>query len=318
MVERQPRALPAVERKQIKARLESNEFIEQAPAAVNAHLMDQGVYPGSVSTRYRVPHEHDEVFERRRQAVQQAAHKKPELITTRPNEIWSWHITKLHRPQKWTHHFLYVILDILFRYVVGWTLARTENAALSTQPMNETIVRQGIINGQLTINAHRESPMIAKPAVHLLADPRSHQATFSISHEQPQSLQREPVPHLQVTARLSRLVRQFESSNSFVWPTSVACPSIEDSGRCRYLPFLPLTSPLVDCSQLMTRTPDLSVSKLQQIRSASHSSSSRQTEMSSLPHRSNMGPVNQAANSPVAVPSGFSSGVRPICIPTER
>jgi putative transposase len=165
----QPRALSEVERKQIKATLESEEFIDQAPASVYAHLLDQGVYLGSVSTMYRVLHEHDEVRERRRQATH-PAHKKPELIATKPNEIWSWDITKLHGPEKWTYYYLYVILDIWSRYVVGWMLARAENAQLSTRLMNESIAKEGIEKGQLTIHADRGSPMIAKPVVHLLAD----------------------------------------------------------------------------------------------------------------------------------------------------
>jgi putative transposase len=155
-----------VERKQIKATLEFEEFIDEAPAVTYAKLLDQGVYLGSVSTMYRVLHEYDEVRERRRQAT----HKKPELIATRPNEIWSWDITKLHGPEKWTYSYLYVILDIWSRYVTGWMLASAENAALSMRLMNESIAKQGIVKGQLTIHTDRGSPMIAKPVVHLLAD----------------------------------------------------------------------------------------------------------------------------------------------------
>ncbi|MHB2029908.1 MAG: DDE-type integrase/transposase/recombinase [Acidimicrobiales bacterium] len=152
----QPRALSEVERKQIKATLESEEFIDEAPASAYAKLLDQGVYLGSVSTMYRVLHEHDEVRERRRQATH-PAHKKPELIATKPNEIWSWDITKLHGPEKWTYYYLYVILDIWSRYVTGWMLARCENAQLSTRLMNESIAKQGIVNGQLTIHADSQN-----------------------------------------------------------------------------------------------------------------------------------------------------------------
>jgi putative transposase len=158
-----------VERKQIRVTLESDEFVDEAPASVYAKLLDQGVYLGSVSTMYRVLGEHDEVRERRRQATH-PAHKKPELIATRPNEIWSWDITKLHGPEKWTYYYLYVILDIWSRYVTGWMLARCESAQLSTRLMNESIAKQGVVKGQLTLHADRGSPMIAKPVVHLLAD----------------------------------------------------------------------------------------------------------------------------------------------------
>ena len=121
----QPRALTPVERKQIKAVLESDEHVDEAPATVYAKLLDQGIYLVSVSTMYRVLHDDDEVRERRRQATH-PADKKPELIATRPNEIWSWDITKLLGPAKWTYFHLYVILDIFSRYVVGWMLARAK------------------------------------------------------------------------------------------------------------------------------------------------------------------------------------------------
>jgi len=123
----QPRALAAVWRKEIKSLLDSDEYIDEAPATVYAKLLDQGIYLGSVSTMYRILHEYDEVRERRRQATH-SAKKKPELIATRPNEIWSWDITKLHGPEKWTYYYLYVILDIFSRYAVGWMLARAERA----------------------------------------------------------------------------------------------------------------------------------------------------------------------------------------------
>jgi putative transposase len=165
----QPRALTPVERKEIKATLESNEFVDEAPATVYAKLLDQGTYLGSVSTMYRVLHEHDEVRERRRQATH-PAHKKPELIATTANSVWSWDITKLHGPEKWTYYYLYVILDIYSRYAVGWMLARAERAELSKRLINDTIVKQGVTKDQLTIHSDRGSPMIAKGVAHLLAD----------------------------------------------------------------------------------------------------------------------------------------------------
>jgi len=118
---------------------------------------------------YRVLHEHDEVRERRRQATH-PAHKKPELIATKANSVWSWDITKLHGPEKWTYYYLYVILDIYSRYAVGWMLARAERAELSKRLINDTIVKQGVTKDQLTIHSDRGSPMIAKGVAHLLAD----------------------------------------------------------------------------------------------------------------------------------------------------
>jgi putative transposase len=165
----QPRALSDVERKEVKRTLESDEFVDEAPATVYAKLLDQGTYLASVSTMYRVLHEDDEVRERRRQATH-PAHKKPELIANGPNEIWSWDITKLHGPEKWTYYYLYVILDIYSRYAVGWMLARAEQADLSKKLIKETILKQGVAKNQLTIHSDRGSPMIAKGVAHLLAD----------------------------------------------------------------------------------------------------------------------------------------------------
>ncbi len=165
----QPRALSVVERKDIKRVLDSDEFVDEAPATVYAKLLDQGTYLGSVSTMYRVLHEHDEVRERRRQATH-PAHKKPELIAEGPNQCWSWDITKLHGPEKWTYYYLYVILDIFSRYVVGWMLARAEWADLSKRLINDTVAKQGVARDQLTLHSDRGSPMIAKQVVHLLAD----------------------------------------------------------------------------------------------------------------------------------------------------
>ena len=165
----QPRALSEVERTELRRVLNSPEHVDEAPATVYAKLLDQGVYLGSVPTMYRVLRAHDEVHERRRQATHPAA-KKPELLATRPNEVYSWDITKLLGPVKWTYYYLYVILDIFSRYVPGWMLAHAENARLAEALLADTAAKQGIIPGQLTIHADRGSPMTAKPVAFLLAD----------------------------------------------------------------------------------------------------------------------------------------------------
>lgn len=105
----QPRALSDAERAELRATLNSPEHVDEAPATVYAKLLDDGVYLGSVSTMYRVLREHDEVRERRRHATHPAA-KKPELLASGPNEVWSWDITKLLGPAKWTYYYLYVII----------------------------------------------------------------------------------------------------------------------------------------------------------------------------------------------------------------
>jgi putative transposase len=165
----QPRALSEVERKELHRVLDSEEFVDEAPATVYAKLLDQGVYLASVSTMYRVLRDHDEVRERRRQATHPAA-KKPELLATRPNQVYSWDITKLAGPAKWTWFYLYVILDIYSRYVPGWLLAHAENAHLAEVLLADTAAKQHITSGQLTIHADRGSPMTAKPVAFLLAE----------------------------------------------------------------------------------------------------------------------------------------------------
>jgi putative transposase len=165
----QPRALSEVERKEVRAVLNSDEHVDEAPASVYAKLLDEGVYLASVSTMYRVLREHGEVGDRRRHATD-PARVKPELVATAPNQVFAWDITKLHGPTKWSYYYLYTVIDIFSRYVPGWMLARAENAQLAEALLEETILKHGIGRGQLTIHSDRGSPMIAKPVAHLLAD----------------------------------------------------------------------------------------------------------------------------------------------------
>jgi putative transposase len=165
----QPRALSEVERKEVLGVLHDPEHVDEAPATVYAKLLDAGIYLASVPTMYRVLRAHGEVGERRRQATHPAA-KKPELLATKPNQVYSWDITKLLGPVKWTYYYLYVILDIYSRYVPGWMLAHAENAKLAEALLADTVTKQNIKRGQLTIHADRGSPMVAKPVAFLLAD----------------------------------------------------------------------------------------------------------------------------------------------------
>ena len=165
----QPRALSPAERQSVRALLNSPEFVDKAPATVYHELLDEGVYLASVSTMYRILHAHDEVRERRRQATH-PARVKPELLATRPNEIWSWDITKLLGPAKWTYYYLYVILDIYSRYAVGWMLAERESAALAERLLADAIAKQRVDRDQLTIHADNGSSMASKPVAFLLAD----------------------------------------------------------------------------------------------------------------------------------------------------
>ena len=165
----QPRALTPVERAEVRAVLNSPEHVDKAPATVYHQLLDQGVYLASVSTMYRILREHDEVHERRRQAVH-PARVKPELVATTPNSCWSWDITKLLGPAKWTYYYLYVIVDIFSRYVVGWLLAEAESAGLAEKLLADSIAKHDIDRDTLTVHADRGSSMASKPVAFLLAD----------------------------------------------------------------------------------------------------------------------------------------------------
>ena len=165
----QPRALASAERAAILAALHSERFADTAPAEAWATLLDEGTYLGSVSTFYRVLRAAGESRERRQQAAHPAS-VKPELAAAGPNEVYSWDITKLHGPAKWTYYHLYVILDIFSRCAVGWMVATRESAVLAEKLIAATCAKQGISRGQLTIHADRGSSMTSKPVALLLAD----------------------------------------------------------------------------------------------------------------------------------------------------
>ena len=163
-----PRALARVER-QVILDLLHTRFIDEAPAQVHATLLDEGTYLCSPRTMYRLLDHAGEIKERRDQ-VRRPHYAAPELLATRPNEVWSWDITKLLGPAKWTYFYLYVILDIFSRYVVGWMLAPHESAALAERLIAETCAKQGILPGQLGLHADRGAAMRSKPVALLLAD----------------------------------------------------------------------------------------------------------------------------------------------------
>ena len=165
----QPRALAPAERAAILAALHAERFADAAPAEVWATLLDEGTYLGSLSTFYRLLRAAGESRERRAQATHPAA-VKPELMAAGPNQVWSWDITKLHGPAKWTYYYLYVILDIYSRYAAGWMVAARESAVLAEKLIAATCLKQGITAGQLTIHADRGSSMTSKPVAFLLAD----------------------------------------------------------------------------------------------------------------------------------------------------
>jgi putative transposase len=165
----QPRALSDSERQAVLDLLHSERFRDAAPAEVYATLLDEGTYLCSERTMYRLLAAAQEVRERRDQA-RHPSYQRPELLATRPNEVWSWDITKLLGPEKWTYYYLYVILDIFSRYVVGWMVGHRETAALAQDFIAATFAKQGVAPGTLTLHADRGSSMTSKPVACLLAD----------------------------------------------------------------------------------------------------------------------------------------------------
>ena len=164
-----PRALQPTEKAEVRQVLNSARFADQAPREVYASLMDEGKYLCSWRTMYRILNENQEVRERRNQ-LRHPQYAKPELLATQPNQLWSWDITKLLGPTKWTYYYLYNILDVFSRYSVGWMIAERESASLAEELIAATCVRQDIQPGQLTIHADRGSSMSSKPVALLMAD----------------------------------------------------------------------------------------------------------------------------------------------------
>jgi len=163
------RALTSDERESVRAVLNSQRFQDCSPAAIQATLLDEGQYLCSTRTMYRVL-EQDSASRERRDQLVHPPYTKPELLATAPNQLWSWDITKLRGPAQWTYFYLYVILDVFSRYVVGWMVAPRESAELATKLIEETCTKQDIQPNQLVIHADRGSAMRSKPVALLLAD----------------------------------------------------------------------------------------------------------------------------------------------------
>jgi len=161
------RALAVAERDVVCDLLHSGRFADRAPAQVYGTLLDEDVYLCSIRTMYRILASRREVTERRNQ-LRHPHYQRPELLATAPNQVWSWDITKLLGPVKWTYYYLYVILDIFSRYVVGWMLALQESARLAKLLIAETCTKQEIVAGQLTVHADRGTSMRSQGVAVLL------------------------------------------------------------------------------------------------------------------------------------------------------
>jgi putative transposase len=165
-----PRALSGHEREAVLAELHSERFVDSAPAAVWATLLDEGRYLASERTMYRLlAARHGGVRERRAQ-LEHPPYAAPELLAERPNEVHSWDITKLLGPAKWTYFYLYVILDVYSRYAVGWTVQHRESSLVAKDLIAQVCEQQHIARDQLTVHADRGSSMTSKPVAFLLAD----------------------------------------------------------------------------------------------------------------------------------------------------
>lgn len=163
------RALSAAEQQNVLDILHDPRFVDQAPAEVFATLLDEGVYHCSIRTMYRLLARHQEVRERRKQ-LRHPVYQKPELLAEAPNQVWSWDITRLKGPAKWTFYYLYVIIDIFSRRVVGWCLADAESTTLFKALFDDALTKHNVPPGQLTLHADRGGPMKAKATAQLLAD----------------------------------------------------------------------------------------------------------------------------------------------------
>jgi putative transposase len=171
---RRPRPLPAralseAEREAVLAELRSERFVDSSPAQVWATLLDEGRYLASERTMYRLLARNGEVRERRDQLAH-PPYARPELLAERPNEVWSWDISKLKGPAKWTCFYLYAILDVFSRYAVGWTVQQRESASVAEQLIAQACEQQQIARATLTVHADRGSSMTSKPVALLLSD----------------------------------------------------------------------------------------------------------------------------------------------------
>ena len=164
-----PRALSSEEKTEVLAVLNSERFQDQAPHQVYGTLLDEGVYYCSVSTMYRILRANNQVHERRDQR-QHPEYVRPELLTSEPNQLWSWDITKLRGPVVWTYYYLYVLLDVFSRFVVGWLLAEVESAELAEALIATTCQREGIQPEQLGLHSDRGPAMQSKTIAQLLID----------------------------------------------------------------------------------------------------------------------------------------------------
>ncbi len=185
---RSHRRLTDAEEQRILDRLHEERFIDKAPAEVYATLLDEGLYIGSIRTYYRVLAKHQEVRERRA-ICSHPNYIKPELLACGPNQVWSWDITKLRGPTPGTYFYLYVIIDLFSRYVVGWMVAVCESAELAQELIEGAYTQQAVAKEQLTLHSDRGPSMTSQGVARLLSDlgvQKSHSRPY-VSDDNPYS-----------------------------------------------------------------------------------------------------------------------------------
>ena len=163
------RRLSDLDRQSVRSALYSERFLDQTPVQVYATLLDEGVYHCSVRTMYRLLKE-DNATQPRTRAKRHSAYSRPELLAVRPNQLWSWDITRLKGPRPWTYYYLYVIMDVFSRYVVGYMVAYQESQELARELIDQTLAKHGILPGRLTLHADRGSAMTSNSVALLLSD----------------------------------------------------------------------------------------------------------------------------------------------------
>ena len=185
------RALSPLEKTQVREILNSPRFQDCPPRQVYATLLDEGTYLCSISSLYRILQENREIRERRNQ-LRHPAYAKPRLVATAPNQVWTWDITKLRGPAKWSVYYLYVLLDLFSRFAVGWLIAERECAQLAQSLIAEACRRQAIARQQLTVHSDRGGPMTAKSLALLMAD-----LGVNVSHSRPRTSNDNPFSEAQ-------------------------------------------------------------------------------------------------------------------------
>ena len=200
------RALSEDERRAVLDVLHEKRFVDKPPAQVYATLLDEKRYLCSERTMYRILNAEDEVKERRNQ-LQHPPYSKPELLATRSNEVWSWDITKLKGPVKWTYFYLYVILDIFSRYTVGWMIAHKESSTLAKLLIEETCQKQEIAEEQLTLHADRGSSMRSKCLAMLLSD-------LGVTKHTAGRMSRTTIPFRKVSSRRLNIALSFPAASA--------------------------------------------------------------------------------------------------------